>query len=91
MAWDEIRELFSTGSSVVYQHFRREPRETFIHRMAAELQRHTSSNFVEAFRTARVVFFLVAQQQHCEVFKLATAERLPAWHGQIDTVGLSRW
>jgi hypothetical protein len=86
----EIQQLWAAGCSLlIYQHFRREPRDRFSLRMASELQSRTGASLVEAFRTPRVLFLLAAQQRHQALLQHAISRRLPAWRGQVDAVGRS--
>ncbi|NUP95482.1 MAG: hypothetical protein HUU28_04885 [Planctomycetaceae bacterium] len=89
-AWAEIEGLWAEGCSVlVYQHFRREPREAFIERIAGELRSRTGSGFVEAFRTPHVVFLLAAQPRHSDGLAKAIATMADRWEGQIEALGLA--
>jgi hypothetical protein len=71
--WDELRQAFSAGSSVlIYQHFRREQRDAFIARMAQALQRELGAPGVFSFRTPHVLFLLAAQERHVTGFRELT-------------------
>ena len=70
--WREIAAIWETGASVlIYQHFRREKRDTFISRMADELHLRTGG-IVKTFRTPRVLFLLASQQRHSRLVDRAT-------------------
>jgi len=89
VAWDELRAIWERGASVlVYQHFRREERTAFAHRMAAELQARIGVQHVEAFRTPHVLFLLAAQDRHLKAFQAASAPDL-SWSKQIEVIGLA--
>jgi hypothetical protein len=81
--WHELEKCFETGCSVlVYQHFRREKRASFIKRVAKQIQQRTKANPVYSFRTPRVVFFLAPQRQHHRHFAHRVTELQP-WESQI--------
>jgi hypothetical protein len=90
VTWREIRELWETGCSIlIYQHWRREPREAFAGRMASELREHTGARFVEALRTSHVLYLLAAQERHREQFREAVARLPQRWGGQIEAMRLA--
>ncbi|WP_405243205.1 hypothetical protein [Lentisalinibacter salinarum] len=82
--WREIEEAFHCGHSlVIYQHFPREKREAFIERTALGLLSRTGAAGVDSFRTANVVFFLVAQPAHRPAFHTAHDMIVSRWGEQI--------
>lgn len=82
--WQEMREVFERGHSlVIYQHFTRESRDAYIARMAAQFSARLKAPRVDSFRTAHVVFFLVARPEHAAAFDRAHDETHRRWHGQI--------
>jgi hypothetical protein len=85
--WGEIEAIWQQKCSIlIYQHFPRKPRDLFTQQILCELKKRTSSPFVSAFRTAHVVFLLVAQKKHAEFYRSLVA-RFPAhWTGQITVV-----
>jgi hypothetical protein len=84
VSWQEIQGLWEARCSIlIYQHFRREPREAFAVRMVSELRRRTGAPFTKAFRTAHVLFLLVAQAEHEARFREVISYFLPRWKGQI--------
>ena len=84
VSWQEIQGLWEGGCSIlIYQHFRHEPREAFAARMVSELRRRTGAPFTQAFRTAHVLFLLVAQAEHEARFREAISCFPPQWEGQI--------
>jgi hypothetical protein len=90
VTWKELQELWDAGCSLlIYQHFRREPREAFAARMASELRRRTGAPFTEALRTAHVLFLLVAQAEHEALFRKAISDAATPWEGQITVMGLA--
>jgi hypothetical protein len=85
--WAEVAAIWGRGASVlIYQHFRREKRETFIPRMATELQQRTGGA-VEAFRTPRVVFLLASQPTHVPSFRRAIERIRASWDQEIVAAG----
>lgn len=90
LAWEDITEIWGAGCSLlIYQHFRRERRKVFAARMVSELQRCTEAPFTQAFRTAHVLFLLVAQGGHEARLRQAIASSLPRWEDQIDIMELA--
>lgn len=90
VTWDEIQSVWSAGCSVlIYQHFRREPREAFAQRLTTELGDRTGAGFVEAFRTPRVMFLLAAQSRHERQFDRAVALLPGRWGRQIQALGFA--
>jgi hypothetical protein len=63
--WREISDLWKQGKSLlIYQHFCREERESFIERLRSELQKSAKGSSVSAFATPHVVFFFVLKPVH---------------------------
>lgn len=63
--WHEIKELWKSGKSLlIYQHFIREKRETYIQRILQAVQQETTNSTIHAFATPRVLFILALQPQH---------------------------
>lgn len=85
VTWREIEDLWSAGRSLlIYQHFPRRPRELFTAHLGSELRRRTGASLVWAFRTAHVLFLLVAQKAYAPTVRRAIARSLPCWAGQIE-------
>jgi hypothetical protein len=81
----ELAATFSRGKSVLlYQHFIRENRESFITRIANELQILVQCRVVHTFRTSHVVFFLLPQAAHLEPLTQAAKDAADRWAGQIE-------
>ncbi|MGQ9663671.1 MAG: hypothetical protein ACUVWX_15280, partial [Kiritimatiellia bacterium] len=90
VTWHEIEWVWKASCSVlIYQHFRREPRQDFAERLAEELRSRTGAGFVEAFRTPRVLFLLAAQDRHAQRFREAISILSDRWNGQIKAIGLA--
>lgn len=86
VSWEEIETLWAADCSVlIYQHFRREPREAFAHRLVSELRRHTGAYLVKAFRTPHVLFLLAAQDRHAPQFRQVVSLLSKRWNSQIKT------
>jgi hypothetical protein len=84
LGWDELVRAFSSAYSVlVYQHFPREKRDTFIERMAKEMQHRTETARVYSFRTARVVFFLLPSERQIATFEQNVERISETWRDQI--------
>ena len=82
--WGEITRAYERGHSlVIYQHFIRESRDAYISRLASQLAERLQAPLVDSFRTANVVFFLVARPEHVAAFDRAHEEIHERWSGQI--------
>lgn len=84
--WDEISETFQSGHSIlIYQHFRREERTSFIQRTVLEIQARLSPDKIYWFRTPQVVYFMGVQEKHSNY--IASRVRLvdEQWNSQIQT------
>lgn len=78
--WTEVRDTFSSGASVlVYQHFPREARASYIERLAARLQGKTGASAVFSFVTPHVLFLLAAQERHAEPFREVVRKLPLSW------------
>ena len=82
--WKELDELWEKGHSlVIYQHFPFKRRDQFVSDLRSELRRRCCGATVTALRTAHVVFFLVAQEGHKEMFEMAACHVDSTWHGKM--------
>ncbi len=91
VTWSEIKALWNLGCSIlIYQHFRREARESFASRMVSELRRHTDAPWVEALRTPHVLFLLAVQERHEARMRDAVSVMHQRWNGQIEPMGLAK-
>jgi hypothetical protein len=87
LLWSEVVDQYNAGSSVlVYQHFRREERRTFIVATAAKFQNRTGCVSVICFRTSHVAFFLLAQARHLDALLRSAAQVSQEWKGQIEVI-----
>jgi hypothetical protein len=85
LMWDELTATYERGHSVLlYQHFIREKRETFVARLCAQLRAATSCSTVHCFRTANVAFLLAEQDAHSARLSRACRGLGERWGGQIQ-------
>jgi len=85
VSWLELSTTYRGGRSLlVYQHFRRQNRSTFIEEMATQLLARTNAPVVICFRTSNVAFFLVSQPAHEEGLRKAARNVGNVWRGQIE-------
>jgi hypothetical protein len=83
--WHEVEEAYGRGHSlIIYQHFRRQRRDTFVTDMADNLQYRLGGSRVESFRTANVFFFAAGRPQHSGTFREATELARHRWAPQIQ-------
>jgi len=70
----EISSLWGQGKSLlIYQHFCRENRQSFIQRLKEKLKNETKCSSITAFTTSNVVFFLVLQPEHQKYYNSIVA------------------
>lgn len=82
--WREVQRVYAAGKSlVIYQHYPREPRSTFIERIRADLKDRTGAHVVLAVRTPRVGFFVVCQPGHAERLQGACVAVLRRWRPRL--------
>lgn len=82
--WHELVDAYNSGHSVlVYQHFVREERDSFISRIADEMYYRTAAAALHSFRTPHVVFFLASQPRHTEYFQRQAGQVSATWGDQI--------
>jgi hypothetical protein len=82
--WREIERFWSAGHSLlIYQHFARAKRDTFVEKKARELMERTSAPGIISFRTPHVVFFLVPQAERLKFFEVRSEEVESVWERQI--------
>ena len=82
--WREIADIFVMGKSLlVYQHFIRKKRDTFIQELADKFKERLGARKIFALRTAHVVFILVPQSQHIDYFGEKCTEISAKWKTQI--------
>lgn len=89
--WNEIETLWNQGKSLlIYQHFIREKRISFIQRKLSELQEKTPGSLVEAFSTSHVVFLLALQPMHQKHHVKIVNNVQQRWETQIQHWDLVR-
>jgi hypothetical protein len=80
---DEISDHYAAGRSVLlYQHFPRERRPTFLARIAGSLSETLSGSIIWSFQTAYTAFVLVARPEHAQQVEAVVNEvstKWPAW------------
>ncbi len=82
--WREIKSLWESGKSLlIYQHFIREKRESYIQRMLQVLDDETQGSTVQAFATPRVLFMLALQPHHQEHHEAIASAVNSSWDEQI--------
>ena len=82
--WDELEQTYASGKSVlVYQHFRREKRETTISSLSREAERRLGVTQVIAFRTPHVLFLLMPQPTHETHFLQQAQKVADRWKREI--------
>lgn len=81
---DEVEETFSCGHSVlIYQHFPRIERKTYIANRVSELKARTNSSPIFSFATGYVCFFLIAQAAHLEMLDIGVESVRKRWGSQF--------
>jgi hypothetical protein len=82
--WHELVQAFSNGySALVYQHFPRERRASFISRMAEEMANRTRARRVYSFRTPYVVFLLLPSESQAAILERRIPRVSDTWSCQI--------
>ena len=82
--WDEVIRFHREGHSIlVYQHYPREQRSRFVERMKHEFCERAAASRTFAFTTSPVVFFLVPQDCHVEVFDSPISAVRQNWTEQM--------
>jgi hypothetical protein len=83
--WDELGATCQAGHSILlYQHFRREERTSFIDRTLTEIQARLNPRRIFWFRTSQVVYFLCAQERHAESIADRVGTVVKHWGGKIQ-------
>ena len=85
--WHEVKALWQQGKSVlIYQHFCREKRQSFIRRLREGLQKNTKGSLIAAFKTPCVVFFLVLRPECQKNYDSIVADVENYWAKQIQLI-----
>lgn len=83
--WDELDETYQAGHSILlYQHFRREERTSFIGHAIMEFQARLKPYKIYWFRTSQVVYFLCAQEKHADTLAVRVTALTEQWGGKIQ-------
>lgn len=91
VTWQELQAIWEAGCSLlIYQHFRREPRDALAYRLMSELRDRTGASLVQAFRTPHVLFLLAAQDVHAPRFRQMAPLLTERWNGQIKPMELAK-
>lgn len=89
--WGELKRAYGTGASVlIYQHFPREERASYVAKLARKILNRTGAGTVHAFSTAHVLFLLVVQERHARHFGETVANVQSKWEGEIRVTNHSR-
>lgn len=82
--WREIKSLWESGKSLlIYQHFIREKRESYVQRMLEALSNEATGSTVQAFATPRVLFMIALQPHHQTHHEAIAASVNASWGEQI--------
>ncbi len=80
VTWDELIQTFNTGKSVlVYQHFSRSNRDTFINNKITEIQNRVQCTVV-SIKVKHSVYFFILQKNHLPNIEKALGEFMSTWH-----------
>ena len=82
--WAELKRAFAAGASVlIYQHFPREERASYVAKLARKVTNRTGAGTVYAFSSAHVLFLLVVQETHARALDEAAERVRSAWGGEF--------
>jgi hypothetical protein len=85
--WDEVRECSSRGHSLmVFQHFPREERRTYLARLLDRLSVETDLEATFALQSPNVAFLVAAQPSHAEKLDQAAEAITRTWNDRIRIV-----
>lgn len=83
--WAEARKFYSEGHSLlVYQHWPREPREAFSSNLRERFLDIPGVSHVHLYHTSDVVFLLVPQLSHEELFARMNKKIAKIWGNEIE-------
>lgn len=81
----EISNLWEHRKSLlIYQHFHREKKSSFIERIRGKLQETAKGSLIAAFTTPHVVFFLLLQPEHQKHYDSIVTNVQSNWGNQIS-------
>lgn len=82
--WSEVKATYESGHSIfIYQHFPRMNRESYINNLAQHFRKIDGIKRIFWYTTRHVVFFLLAQSKHENLFIESNADILNAWGEKI--------
>lgn len=85
--FEEVAEAWKTNASMlIYQHFPRERRETFIPRMVAQIKELVPSSVIWPLVTGNVLFLLACQRHHVSAARYGFEKLREMWAGQIKVL-----
>lgn len=83
--WDELNETYESGHSILlYQHFRREERTSFVERTIMEFQAQLNPHKIYWFRTSQVVYFLCLQERDVDILAARVGSVAKQWGSKIQ-------
>lgn len=84
--WNEVKASYEAGHSMlIYQHFPRMQRESYINNLVQQFKAITQVGRILYYKTRHVVFFLLTQPKHEELFIEINANILNVW-GEIISI-----
>lgn len=84
---DEIEDVFESGKSVlIYQHFTREQRDSFVSRICAGLSMMLPRATIWEFRTSHVTFLLLVHPRHRRTLGETAASLMCTWTANFINV-----
>jgi len=83
--WSEVKASYQAGHSILmYQHFPRMQRESFIRNLVQQFKAMTAVGRIFYYKTRHVVFFLLTQPKHESLFIENNANILNIWGGTLS-------
>lgn len=83
--WSEVKATYESGHSIlIYQHFPRTNRESYISDLVQHFRKTDGIKRVFWYKTRHVVFFLLAQSKHENLFIESNANILNTWGEKIS-------
>jgi hypothetical protein len=78
--WSEVKASYQAGHSIlIYQHFPRMERESYINNLIQQFKGITEVGRLFSYKTRNVVFFLLAQPKHENLFVESNENILNVW------------
>jgi len=83
--WSEVKATYESGHSIlIYQHFPRTNRESYISDLVQHFRKTDGIKRIFWYKTRHVVFFLLAQSKHENLFIESNANILNTWGEKIS-------